>query len=128
MSGDAEPRDHPLCSAGDVAEGAARGFDFPAGVPGPGAIVLKREGRFLAYANRCPHKGTPLETFPDRFLDDSGDVLICSTHGARFRAADGFCFEGPCAGARLKALPVRVTDGQVRVTPWRAVRNPGKGR
>ncbi|MEC9369614.1 MAG: Rieske (2Fe-2S) protein [Pseudomonadota bacterium] len=125
MSGKERPRDFPLCRVGDLPDGAARGFDFPPGVPGPGAILLNRQGRVLAYANRCPHKGTPLETFPDRFLDHSGEVLICSTHGARFRAGDGHCFEGPCAGGRLKPLWVRVVEGNVLVAPWRPVRRGG---
>ncbi|MGD9867840.1 MAG: Rieske (2Fe-2S) protein [Hyphomicrobiales bacterium] len=119
---DGGAEDHALCRSADIPEGCARGFDFPAGAPGPGVILLRRRGRLLAYVNRCPHKGTPLETFPDRFLDTSGDVLICSTHGARFRADDGFCFEGPCAGGRLKPLAVREAEGEVRLAPWRPVR------
>jgi nitrite reductase/ring-hydroxylating ferredoxin subunit len=57
--------------------------------------------------------GTPLETFPDKFLDQTGEILICSTHGARFRVKDGFCIIGPCEGASLDALPVQVIDGNV---------------
>jgi len=39
----------------------------------------------------------------------------CSTHGARFRIADGYCVAGPCRGERLSAVAVRVEDGVVRL-------------
>ena len=57
--------------------------------------------------------GTPLETFPDKFLNQTGELLLCSTHGARFRITDGFCVEGPCKGQTLNSLAVRIEDGFV---------------
>jgi nitrite reductase/ring-hydroxylating ferredoxin subunit len=62
----------------------------------------------LADLNRCQHQGTPLETFPDRFLDQTGELLICSTHGARFRVRDGACVKGPCEGASLEAFAISI--------------------
>ena len=60
----------------------------------------------LAYANRCPHMYSTLETFPDRFLDEDREHLVCSTHGARFRVADGLCVAGPCKGYSLEPIDV----------------------
>ena len=51
----------------------------------------------------------------DRFLDGAGRHVVCSAHGARFRAEDGFCVSGPCAGDSLEAVPVRMEDGVVLV-------------
>jgi nitrite reductase/ring-hydroxylating ferredoxin subunit len=84
----------------DVPEGQARG----AIIQGREAVVVRRGGVLFAYENRCPHQGTPLETFPDKFLNGDGSLLICSTHGARFRVEDGYCVSGPCKGARLRPL------------------------
>ncbi|MEE8263379.1 MAG: Rieske (2Fe-2S) protein, partial [Gammaproteobacteria bacterium] len=38
---------------------------------------------------------------PDQFLDETGNLLQCATHGALFRIEDGFCVAGPCTGASL---------------------------
>lgn len=60
-------------------------------------------------------EGTPLETFPDKFLGQTGELLICSTHGARFRVADGTCVKGPCGDAPLKPVPVAINNGRIRL-------------
>lgn len=104
-----------LCAADEVEEGGARGFLLGAG-PAREDVVLVREGGCLfAYRNRCPHQGTPLEIFPDRFRDPATGLLVCTTHGARFRPADGVCVSGPCLGKRLAALALREREGAVEV-------------
>jgi nitrite reductase/ring-hydroxylating ferredoxin subunit len=75
--------------------------------------VVRRGDRVFAYINVCPHLGTPLETFPDHFLDLGKRHLLCSMHGARFRISDGYCVFGPCLGKSLAAVPVAVVDGMV---------------
>lgn len=69
-------------------------------------VVIRRGGVLYMYENRCPHQGTPLETFPDKFLNEDGSLLICSTHGARFRVEDGLCVSGPCKGQSLRPLMI----------------------
>ena len=80
-------------------------------------IVICRHGGVLrAYLNSCPHAGTPLEGFDGRFLDrEDAALMVCSTHGARFRVGDGVCIRGPCRGASLKAVAISVEDGIVTV-------------
>lgn len=90
----------------DVPEGAARGVRLSEGADAIEVVVVRRNGALFAYENRCPHQGTPLETFPDKFLNSDGSLLICSTHGARFRVEDGVCVSGPCKGERLRRLSV----------------------
>jgi nitrite reductase/ring-hydroxylating ferredoxin subunit len=75
-----------------------------------------------AFVNRCPHQGTPLHVVADHFLDAEGEHFVCSTHGARFRITDGVCVSGPCLGAGLAALPVRVAEGWLHVSLAPAVR------
>ncbi len=67
------------------------------------------------YRNRCPHRGTPLDWQPGRFLDREGRHLVCATHCALFRLEDGHCVAGPCAGDALEALPTRAAEGRLVV-------------
>lgn len=85
----------------DVPEGQARGVT--SGDDAREYVLVRRYGTLYVYENRCPHQGTPLETFPDKFLNEDGSLLICSTHGARFRVEDGLCVSGPCKGQSLTA-------------------------
>jgi nitrite reductase/ring-hydroxylating ferredoxin subunit len=102
-----------LCRANAIAEGEAKGFVLGEGASRIAVFVLRHEGSIRGYVNACPHQGTPLEIFPDRFFDAPGLHLICRTHGALFRPEDGFCVAGPCAGKSLDPVPVRVMDGAV---------------
>lgn len=104
---------HPLCRVAAVAEGTVRGFVFGAGAERRAAFVLRHDGPIRAYRNACPHHGTPLELAPDAFFDHDRRFLVCRTHGARFRPADGFCVDGPCAGRSLMPAPVRVEAGML---------------
>ena len=77
-------------------------------------IVVARLGdEIRGYINRCPHLGTPLEMFPGRFLDETGNSLVCSTHGARFNVEDGYCTSGPCKGLWLQAIGVYQKEGKI---------------
>ena len=102
-----------LCKQSDVADGAARGIVIIHGAHRRDTVLVSRGGQLYAYVNSCPHQNTPLETFPDRFLNQDGSLLICSMHGARFRVEDGFCISGPCAGRFLKLADIEIESGDV---------------
>ncbi len=70
------------------------------------AFLVNYQGTYHAWVNRCPHAGTPLDTWPNEFFSEDGRHLICSTHGAVFDPATGVCVDGPCPGARLEPLAV----------------------
>ena len=77
---------------------------------------IVRDGDHLAaFVNVCPHAGHPLHWKPHAFLTADGEYLMCSSHGAMFDRHTGECVGGPCAGARLQRLPVRLVDGRVQV-------------
>ena len=78
-------------------------------------IVVLKDGALHGYVNRCPHKGTPLETFPHQFLDAQRQHLVCSTHGALFQLDDGYCVSGPCQGAFLKSVALEIRAGTIFV-------------
>jgi len=104
---DAPAAERALCRLEDLPERGARGFG-PAPGGFTGLLALRRGEGVAVFVNSCPHIGVPLNVLPDRFLDGSGDFVLCAAHGARFRVADGFCVSGPCAGDALEAVPARL--------------------
>ena len=104
-----------LCPLADLPDGEPLGLTAATGDGLLDLVVMRRGGRLVAYRNRCPRRGTPLDWAPDRFLSPDGLHFQCSTHGARFRIADGLCVAGPCQGERLAAVAVTVEDGLVRL-------------
>ena len=79
-------------------------------------VIIWREGQeILGFVNQCPHLHLPLETMPDRLLNNAQTALLCSAHGAQFDR-QGFCFIGPCKGDALKRLDVAVMDTRVDTT------------
>lgn len=79
------------------------------------AFVLRIDGAPRAYVNQCAHVPIELDWNPGRFLDDTGTVIVCATHGAVYDAADGACVGGPCRGRGLQPIPCREVDGRVEV-------------
>jgi nitrite reductase/ring-hydroxylating ferredoxin subunit len=90
-----------LCELDDVPDGSAKSFWLGEGGDRRGIFVIRRGAAIVAYVNSCPHIGTPLNFLGDRFLDRTGELILCATHGALFRIADGVCLSGPCRGEAL---------------------------
>jgi nitrite reductase/ring-hydroxylating ferredoxin subunit len=103
-----------LCRLDELEDGAARGF---AAAPGgfTGLFAVRQGDAVFVYVNSCPHIGTPLEWTADRFLSHDGSLIVCATHGAEFRIADGECLRGPCFGDRLEAVMTEIRDGIIYV-------------
>ncbi len=104
----------PLCRLGDLPDGGAKGFGPPSG-GFTGLFAVRRGPLAFVYVNSCPHLGVPLDWAPDRFLTADGERIICATHGAEFRVADGLCLRGPCLGDRLEAVMIDIRDGVIFV-------------
>ncbi len=104
---------HYLCASHELAEGQSRGFTLaPLKL-----FIVRREGQVYAYENRCPHRGIPLEWQTDRFLDESGSLIQCASHGALFLIESGECVSGPCAGQELSLIPCREDHDGIWVDP-----------
>jgi nitrite reductase/ring-hydroxylating ferredoxin subunit len=107
-----------VCRLDEVPEGAARGFSpMKKGGRPLGLIVVRTASGVRVYENRCPHRGTPLDWAPGRFLDETGEYLVCSTHAALFSLENGECVSGPCPGESLRIRRARVRDGVVVLLP-----------
>jgi nitrite reductase/ring-hydroxylating ferredoxin subunit len=102
-----------LCAPEELAEGQSRGFSLS----GVRVLAVRRDGRVYAYENRCPHRGIPLEWQADRFLDDSGTLIQCASHGALFSIESGECVSGPCVGQELNLIPCEENPQGIWVDP-----------
>lgn len=106
-----------LCRLEDIPDGAAIAVEAVVAGEREDLILLRRGEAVHAYLNVCPHAGRRLDWAPGKFLVKDG-ILICAAHGASFAVGSGLCGAGPCRGQSLKAVAVRVVDGEVR--PWTA--------
>ena len=110
----------PLCNSTDLAEGGqAVPFDVAYGGQSCRAFAVRWQGRAHAYLNRCAHVPMEMDWQPDRFFDDSGQWLLCSTHGAVYRPDTGACAGGPCRGGLVK-ITLSERDGVVH---WHTAHN-----
>lgn len=81
---------------------------------GSQVILVWQDGTLHAWKNRCPHLGIGLD-WGDGRCKTGDNQLTCMMHGATFRADDGFCTGGPCAGDSLREVPIRIVDGRVEI-------------
>lgn len=104
---------HPtlICRVDQCEEKSARGYVIEIEGRKLDTFVFKIDGEIRGYIDRCPHRGTPLAWRPDDYFDTSGEFVICATHGALFRPADGYCVAGPCAGSSLSPIKLELKDG-----------------
>jgi nitrite reductase/ring-hydroxylating ferredoxin subunit len=107
-----------LCALADIPDPGAKGFVFREGDYLFAGFVVRKDGAVHGFVDRCPHTGTPLAAFPDRYFTRERDLLLCATHGALFRPADGRCVAGPCEGRSPGAWTVIVQGDDVVTALW----------
>jgi len=108
---------HALCNSGDLADGGrAVSFDVVYAGQTCRAFAVRYRGEVRAYLNRCTHVAMEMDWQPDRFFDDTGQWLLCATHGAVYRPDTGACAGGPCRG-HLFGIETLERDG---VVFWRS--------
>jgi nitrite reductase/ring-hydroxylating ferredoxin subunit len=95
-----------------IADGDGRGADavWPFRM-----FIVRRGERVWGYVNTCPHQHIPLNYFPDRFVSEDKQSILCANHGALFNFDDGLCVAGPCVGRSLQQVPIAVRDGVVSI-------------
>lgn len=101
-----------LCRVDDLDDPGSKGFV----VAGKQVFAVRQGRQCYVYLNRCPHRGIPLEWVPDQFLDSSGRLIQCASHGALFLPESGECIAGPCSGQQLVALRSHIEDDQLWLT------------
>ena len=109
----------PLCNSRDLVDGGlAVGFDVVYGGQTCRAFAIRFEGRVHAFLNRCTHVAMEMDYQEGRFFDDTGQWLLCATHGAVYRPDTGECAGGHCRGGLVR-IALSEHDGVVRWhTDW----------
>jgi nitrite reductase/ring-hydroxylating ferredoxin subunit len=103
-----------LCNSADLAEsGLAVPFDVVYGGHTCRAFAVRWQGKVHGYLNRCAHVAMEMDWQPNRFFDDSGRWLLCSTHGAVYEPDTGACAGGPCRGGLIR-IALSESEGVVR--------------
>ena len=102
----------PALPDAELGEGALHRVD----AGGVAVLVARVDGEVHAIANRCSHRGAPLD---EGELD--GGCVTCPWHGSVFRLADGGVERGPAAYPQ-PSWRVRVHDGDDRSGAARRVR------
>ena len=106
-----------LCNSADLQEG---GLAVPFDVVYDGetlrAFAIRFEGQVHAYLNQCTHVAMELDYQENRFFDDTGQWLLCATHGAAYAPDTGDCAGGPCRGGLVK-VPLTEQGGMVHWHP-----------
>ncbi len=104
-----------LCRANQIADPGAKGFTFGSGTKRFDMFVIRFESDLMAFVNRCPHQGTPLDLIPDRFFDRSMSRLHCANHGAQFDVRTGAWVGGQYCDAGLSPVPIEVRNGHITI-------------
>lgn len=100
-----------LTRLGELEDGAITSINAEIDGEMESIILRRRGGSMQAWLNICPHAGRRLDYAPGRFLLSDG-LLVCAAHGASFELEQGECVGGPCRGASLRAVAVRIdADG-----------------
>jgi nitrite reductase/ring-hydroxylating ferredoxin subunit len=88
-----------------------------AGQEGLAEVFVMRlpTGELRAYHNVCPHLGAALDAGSGKFMDKSGEALVCRFHQALFKPDTGACFSGPCLGLALMPIGLRIQGNVVQI-------------
>ena len=102
-----------LCDLKEIDNPGSRGFSWGDGSWPLEFFVIRKGAKVFGFVNRCPHAGHALNWQPDRFLTREQDLILCNSHGARFQIENGACVSGPCPGASLESVALRVDKDQI---------------
>ncbi len=102
-----------ICPLERLSDPGSYGFSLEFDGKRVNGFVVRRDSECFAYVNSCPHTGSPLDWVEHQFLDLDGELIQCAVHDARFLIETGECVFGPCPGASLEALPIRIESGKV---------------
>jgi len=107
-----------LCRLDELPIEGARGFDLAQrGIDD--VFIVRKHAMLRCYRNACPH--WPGATLPWRrhaYLDGNANYIVCHGHGARFEIGSGLCVLGPCSGARLEQVSLRIDDTGAISIAW----------
>jgi naringenin degradation protein FdeD len=98
-----------------IPENGCKGLSIKHGDYEIKVIIVRKGATIFCYHNICPHTGINLDWIPDQFLDITGKLIQCSTHGALFQIEDGYCISGPCTGQKLLPLKLKIEEDMFEI-------------
>jgi nitrite reductase/ring-hydroxylating ferredoxin subunit len=102
-----------ICAADGLADGTSLKFRVKEQDRAVEVFLIRFEGRYYAYRNRCAHMALTLDLDDNDFFTIDSRALICKTHAATYSPDTGVCFAGPCYGEALEPVAITVRDGQI---------------
>jgi len=103
----------PLCNSRDLVDrGDAVPFDVLYAGRTARGFAIRYQGQVHAYLNQCGHIPMEMDYQPNQFFDNTGQWLMCATHGAIYRPETGECRGGPCRTGLVK-IALTEQDGVV---------------
>jgi nitrite reductase/ring-hydroxylating ferredoxin subunit len=102
-----------ICRVAELLDPGTRAFTVGSGDWPLKGFVVRRGTQVFAYLNRCPHAGHPLNWQANDFLTLDDALIMCRSHGALFDISTGLCVGGPCVGANLRSIAVRIEHDYV---------------
>jgi nitrite reductase/ring-hydroxylating ferredoxin subunit len=106
-----------ICAIETLSDGSSLKFRVLEGDRPMEAFLIRFDGEYYAYKNRCAHMALTLDLDDNDFFTIDFRGLICKTHGAVYYPDDGLCISGPCLGESLEAIPIEVRDNSVLLAP-----------
>jgi nitrite reductase/ring-hydroxylating ferredoxin subunit len=103
----------PILRRGELGAGESRKFVLQCGGRELECFVVNYRGQLRAFVNQCRHIAMTLDWVENQFFDESGDYLLCPTHGALYAPDSGECVIGPPCGKTLFAVPLAEEGDQV---------------
>lgn len=98
---------------GEIPPGKSRKFSLEVGGREVECFVVNWGGEHHAYVNRCRHVPMSLDWVENRFFDETGDLILCPTHGACYAPDTGDCVAGPAFGKHLIRVPLAISHGEI---------------
>jgi nitrite reductase/ring-hydroxylating ferredoxin subunit len=98
---------------GELAHGMSKKFRLRCQGRTVEGMLLSYEGNLFAYVNRCRHISLSLDWADNEFFSEDKRYVICANHGAVYEPTTGECVWGPCYGAFLQDVPIRVSGGRI---------------
>jgi nitrite reductase/ring-hydroxylating ferredoxin subunit len=98
---------------GELTPGETKKFLLPVGRVEVECFLVNWQGTHHAFVNKCRHIAMSLDWVENRFFDEEGRYLLCSTHGALFEPDSGECVGGPPLGKRLVRVPLEIRGEEI---------------
>lgn len=76
-------------------------------------LLVSYAGNLFAYVNRCRHIQLSLDWVDNHFFSEDKRYIICANHGATYEPTTGECVWGPCYGAFLQAVPLKISAEKI---------------